>query len=149
MILDHLDNASAYLGVHPRVAAALQFLRNTDLAKLPVGKHAIQGEDVYALVSLSKTKHPDPLTWESHRKYIDVQCIVSGTEAMGHANISDLKMTKDYDAKDDYLLFSGSGATVTLKAGMFVVYFPQDGHAPGLAAGEPAEVKKVVVKARV
>lgn len=149
MILDRLDNASAYLGVHPRVAAAIQFLKNTDLNALPVGRHPVQGEDVYALVSLGMTKQNDPMTYEAHRKYIDVQYIVSGVEAMGVAPINELKVTKEYDAKDDYLLFSGAGSVVTLRAGTFVVYFPQDGHAPGQAAGEPSEVKKVVMKVRV
>ena len=50
---------------------------------------------------------------------------------------------------EDFRLLAGEGDRVTAAAGTFVVFFPHDAHMPGLALGEPAPVRKVVVKVAV
>jgi YhcH/YjgK/YiaL family protein len=47
------------------------------------------------------------------------------------------------------MLLQGDGDYVTVGAGSFVIFFPEDAHMPCMAAGEPAKVKKVVVKVAV
>lgn len=150
MILDTLDNSARYFALGERIVAALKYLRENDCTKLPVGKIPIQGEQIYALVQDNTTKTRDQGVWEAHRKYIDVQFVAAGVEEMGYANIRSLTVKKPYDEQVDYALFDGSGSFVTVPAGSFTIFFPDDGHIPGSAVdGQPAAVRKVVVKVAV
>ena len=150
MIIDTLDNAARYFALGERIVAALKYLRENDCTKLPVGKIPIQGEQIYALVQDNTTKTRDQGVWEAHRKYIDVQFVAAGIEEMGYANIQTLTVKQPYDEQVDYALFNGSGSFVTVPAGSFTIFFPEDGHIPGSAVdGQPAAVRKVVVKVTV
>ena len=49
-----------------------------------------------------------------------------------------------YNAEKDITFFSGLAESyIEVKPGMFAIFFPQDGHAPGIT---PDGVKKVIVK---
>jgi biofilm protein TabA len=149
LIFDRLENAAAYQAVHPRLRQAFDFLRSTDLGRLALGRHDVDGDNVFALVQEFRTKPDAEGFWESHRKYIDVQCVVAGVERMGYANLATLAVRKDYDADKDLLILDGSGDFLTVSAGMFTIFAPQDAHMPCLAVGESAPVRKVVVKVAV
>ncbi len=150
MILDTLANAHLYLGYHPRLASAFEYLRTENLAGLSGGKHAIQGEDLFALVNLYETKPPAACAWEAHRKYIDVQYMVEGGECMGWAPLVDLTITKPYDDSSDCLFLSGQGTMLQVNPGMFAVFAPNDGHMPCVMIdGQPGKVRKIGVKVRV
>ena len=150
MIIDTLENSARYFVLGERIATALRYLRENDCTKLPVGKIPIQGEQIYALVQDNTTKTRDQGVWEAHRKYIDVQFVAAGVEEMGYANIQTLTVKQPYDEQVDFALFNGSGSFVTVPAGSFTIFFPEDGHIPGSAVdGQPAAVRKVVVKVAV
>jgi YhcH/YjgK/YiaL family protein len=150
MILDQLKHADSYSGLGERFAKGFAFLRRGGLGELAAGRHEIDGDDVYALVMEVELKPMEEGFWEAHRRYADIQYVVSGVERMGVTDISTLKTSKAYDAKGDAELFAGSGQSVLVQGGCFAVFLPQDGHMPGLRPGaEAAKVKKVVVKVRV
>lgn len=149
MIIDHLKYAAMYRGLHPRLAAAFDFLARADLAALPDGRQDIAGDDVYAMLSAYRTKPKAEGKWEAHRRYMDIQCLLSGRESVGYACLDALTVSKEYDVAADYLLFEGQGDTVTLQPGVFALFGPQDAHQPGLTLGRPADVRKVVVKIRI
>lgn len=145
MILDRLDSAHLYAGISPLVASAFAFLARPDLATLDDGKHEIDGGRIFALMNHYLTKPREGAAWESHRRYLDLQYVVAGSERLGHAHVDRLA-AGDYDADRDCLPLEGHGDYVTLSAGSFALLFPQDAHMPGLAVGAPAPVHKVVVK---
>ena len=150
MIVDRLDNAALYFGLGERITLALKFLKDNDCTKLAVGKIPLQGDQIFALVQDNTTKSRDQGVWEAHRKYIDVQFVAAGVEEMGYANIKTLTIKKPYDEKDDYASFDGAGSFVTVPAGCFTIFFPEDGHIPSSAVdAKPAAVRKVVVKVAV
>ena len=150
MIVDTLDNATQYFGLGERIASALQYLQDNDCTKLAVEKIPIHGDQVYVLVQDNTTKPREQGVWEAHRKYIDVQYVAFGVEEMGYANIKTLTVKKSYDEKDDYGLFEGAGSFVTVPAGSFTIFSPEDGHIPGSAVDDkPAAVRKIVVKVAV
>jgi YhcH/YjgK/YiaL family protein len=149
MILDSLANASTYRPLGPRFAAAFDYLKKTDVANLAAGKYPIDGDNIFALVQENQLK-PGEGVFEAHRKYVDVQVILSGSERFGYANLAGVKVTKDYDDKDDYLLGDGKGTFFVVPEGNFVIFYPHDAHMPGGAPGnDPVKVKKVVVKVRL
>jgi biofilm protein TabA len=152
MILDRLENAAAYEGLAPRIAAALRYLQGTDFAALADGRYELDGDRLFAIVQRYQTKPSADAAWEAHRRYIDVQYVVEGAERIGYAALRDgLRAAKPYDAEKDVAFFDARGDLFELAVGSFAIFGPQDVHAPGLAAGRPEApggVLKVVVKCR-
>ena len=147
MIIDTLDNAARYSGLGDGIASALRYLTDNDCTKLAAGKIPIRGDQVFVLVQDNTTKPREQGVWEAHRMYVDVQFVASGIEEIGYANIETLTKKKPYNDEHDYELFEGSGSFVTVTAGSFAIFFPEDGHMPGCAVdGKPAPVRKIVVK---
>jgi YhcH/YjgK/YiaL family protein len=151
VIVGRLEHAADYLGIAPRLAAAFRALREGGCAAWTPGRRDLDGDRLYALVQEYRTKPRTAGRLEAHRKYIDVQFVAEGAETVGWAPIEGLRETEPYDPARDVAFFAGAGEPVTLRAGMFAVFFPHDGHAPGLglaAAGGDA-VRKIVVKVAV
>ena len=73
MIFDRIEFADRYLGLAPRLAAALEFLRRPDLFKFPDGRHELDADRLFALVQSYRTKHYDECRWEAHRRYVDAK----------------------------------------------------------------------------
>ena len=149
MIIDTLDRADTYTALGPRFKAGFDFLRNTDLKNVELGRHEIDGDNVFANVQTYTTKSLENGIWEAHRTYADIQYIVAGRERMGLALIGDMTETTPYDAEKDAAFFDGEGDMVRFTPGMFGLYLPQDVHMPGITDESPDEVRKVVVKVRL
>jgi YhcH/YjgK/YiaL family protein len=149
MIVDRLDTATPLYQLPGRLARALEYLRATDLESIPPGRHDIDGDRLFALVQDYTTKAPEDCVWEAHRRYIDVQFLARGDERMGYAPLSRMREREPYDAARDVAFFDPGTEFVTIRAGMFAIVGPEDVHSPGHAAGAPALVRKVVVKALI
>lgn len=148
VIIDHLRNADRYRPLNPGIGPALGFLHRPDLASLPAGRYEVEGDRVYALVSEYSTSPLAERRWEAHRRYIDLQYLVAGRERIGYSPLCRMQ-PEPYDETKDVLRLSGEGECLTLAPGDFMLLWPDDAHMPGVAAGEPAPVRKVVVKIRV
>jgi YhcH/YjgK/YiaL family protein len=149
MIVDRLGNRSVDAHLPPRVRQALEFLRTTNMTAMKIGRHEIDGDRLFALVQEYTTKPAAECAWEAHRRYIDVQYVVSGIERMGHAPISRMTIRTPYDAERDVTLFERGDHFVTLNAGSFAIFGPDDVHSPCVTASEPSRVRKIVVKAAI
>jgi biofilm protein TabA len=148
MVADLLTNAHLYTAFGPRIARGLRFLAETDLRSLAAGRHEIDGDTLFALVSDYAPKALAQGKWEAHRRYLDLQYVASGVERFGIAPIGHLQ-AGDYIPEKDITWLSGSGDFVTLSAGQFVIVWPGDAHMPGLDAGIPGQVRKIVVKIKL
>jgi YhcH/YjgK/YiaL family protein len=148
MIIDQIRNTPLYYALHPQFKRAFDYVNEIDIKAIPVGRHEIDGDAMYALVQEYDTKLKEEGKWEAHRRYIDLQYVVEGTEGIGYANIHHLKQDK-YDSVKDFLPLQGEGDLVTVRSGSFVLLFPEDAHMPGMAVGTPAPVKKIVLKISV
>ncbi len=153
MILDRLEHANAYRNLGPEIALALDYLQRTDVSKLANGRYEVDGDRVYVVVQRYRPKPLDEAKWEAHRKYLDIQYVVEGSERMGYAALTDdMPVEKDYDPQNDYVLYHAQGDFLAVPAGSFAIFAPHDVHAPSVAMGGPepaADVCKVVVKCRV
>lgn len=151
MILDTLANCAQYTSISPRLVRAFAFLQQLP-AEAAVGRHEIDGDEIYAFVQKHPTKPIAEKLLEVHRKYIDIQYIVNGREVIAWAPLAELKeCTMPFDPALDAALFKGipDMVSVQLRAGQFALLFPEDAHAPSCAWDVPAEVLKVVVKVMV
>ena len=64
-----------------------EYLARTDLAALPLGRTDIAGDDVFVLISEGETRPPEQVKFEAHRRYIGIQFVVRGQEAIGVAPV--------------------------------------------------------------
>lgn len=145
MIVDRLKNAYKYYSMNPGLEKAFEFLKTADLANIKAGRYELDGDRVVALVQ-EYTTMPEP-EWESHNYHIDIQYLISGVEKIGYYPVAGMKPIKEYNVKDDYdILAPVEGDYLTLKDDTIMILFPEDGHQPRKAAGEPIPVRKVVIK---
>ena len=148
MILDSLENAGLYLSIHPRFKQAFDFLQNTDLLALPLGKMELNGSDLFVNVVEIVGKSAMEAKMETHNKYIDIQVPVTANETMGWIATNQLKqITQEYNAEKDISFFADNATNfINVQPGEFAVFFPEDGHQPGIAVGQH---KKVIIKVLV
>lgn len=130
---------------------AFAFLNRKDLSSLEQGNYPIVGQDVYASISTYKPKDIDTTQWEAHRKYADIQCVIEGKEKIGESPISKLIQTVPYNESKDAANYKGPGKYYIARPGIFFIFFPGEGHRPGLKVNvsDTAMVKKIVIKMRV
>ena len=130
---------------------AFEYLSRADLASLPLGRTDIEGDDVYVLISEGETKPPEQVRFEAHRRYIDIQLVVLGQEAIGVVPLAGLATVEPYDAAKDIAFFAAprESAPLELRAGEFAVFTPADGHRPSLHLDGPHVSRKAVVKVSV
>ncbi len=150
MIVDALTQCGRYTALSPRFAAAFDFLKQLPADKVS-GRYSIDGDDCFALVQSYNTKPISEGKFEAHRKYIDIQFIQAGRETILWTPLAQLtKTTEPYAAEKDIAFFATPAhvTPIQLHAGEFTIFFPEDGHAPGLEYAGSTEVRKTVIKIR-
>lgn len=145
MIIDYLDNAALYKEVHPLFKKAFNYLTSVDLDKLANGRIELEEDRLFLIISDSTLKSKEEAKLEVHNKYIDIQIPLSKVETFGVAPRKNLQNEVDVFNKDKDIQFFTDKATsfITLEPQQFIVFFPQDAHAPCIGEGS---VKKIVVK---
>jgi YhcH/YjgK/YiaL family protein len=145
VILDRLDQADRYTSLHLDFAPAIAFLRTQRLDRLPLQRIEISGQSLYAMVSKNPARKRSEARLEAHRKHIDIQYLIDGMEEMGWKSRARCqKREAEYDAEKDVELFADAPDTyITVHPGAFVIFFPDDAHAPLIGSGEP---HKIVIK---
>jgi YhcH/YjgK/YiaL family protein len=151
MIFDSLKHAKTYEDIHPKFKEAFAFIERAIAEGLPIGRYELDGDALYAMVQEYSTKPAELCTFEGHRKYIDIQYIIKGTECMDVGALETAVPSTEYDAQRDLMLYNPipDANTLDVGEGEFALFFPHDIHRPGTAVGEPAFVGKIVVKVRV
>lgn len=150
MIFDLAKNLDFYkaLGIGDRYAKAVDFLKNNDLKALEPGKYEIDGKNVYANVVSYTTIPWEDAKFEAHENYTDIQYVIEGSEVMTYAPVDQLTLSVPYNAEKDVMFFDNSnpGLQIAVNEGEYLIFQPWDGHKPKAANGEPAPIKKVIVK---
>ncbi|MBO5007054.1 MAG: YhcH/YjgK/YiaL family protein [Clostridia bacterium] len=147
MIFDTLSHIENYRGIHEGVFKGLLLLRDTDFSVLEDKRYELEGEDFFFITSYETQEANDAP--EAHQKYIDIQCLISGTEKMNVGALEEMTDEVMEKRGADIRFYHGPTDTVTLVPGKFAVLFPGDAHAPNIACGAPAHCRKVVVKVKV
>ena len=154
MIIDNLHNTQCdYGNMDGRLARAFAWLRSTDLKALKPDQ-AIPVEDrrIVAITQSYQTINPADAAFETHRAFIDIQIMVSGSEIMYWSPAAKLtKVKTPYNYEKDLVFFEEPEFSVPMPfhEGDFAVFFPSDGHKARCRLGEPAKVGKIVVKVAV
>jgi YhcH/YjgK/YiaL family protein len=152
MIVADLDHIGHQALMTPELRAAIAFLHRPGTNELPDGRVEIDGSRVFAIVQRYETVKTGVPKFEFHESYIDVQFIVSGEEIIGWAPRDRMRIDEPYNADRDICFGSVADpdwTPVLLQTGQAAVFYPEDAHAPRLAAGIPSPVMKIVVKVAV
>lgn len=160
MIFDTLTNVGRLRGISPEFAAAADWLKENagKLEALPPGRITLLPArhpsdalpDVYVNVEDAALREAEKALFERHRKYADIQVVISGPEAF-EVSWEALAPEVPYADGRDIEFLSGS-ATLrgVLAPGNFAVYRAGEAHKPALrTVPERSEtIRKIVVKVR-
>ena len=148
MIFSTLSQSSRYAALHPLFPRAFEYMRNTDLHALTPGVHQIIEGKLFAIVEHVHGRTRDVAKLECHRRYIDIQLVLSGTDEMGWKQLSDCHDPVDeYSAERDIRFFNDAPSTwIATSPDGFCIFFPEDAHAPLVGEGF---IRKVIFKIAV
>jgi len=145
MICDNLKNSAIYEAMGPAFQKAFAYLKTVTPDNLPGSRLELDGDKIFAFSSSYETLPADQRKIETHRNYLDIQYVVSGTEAMGYIPMEGLEISEAY--RPDVEFYNTDADTLLpAPAGTFMIFFPQDAHRPGCTWKKPSQVTKVVVK---
>lgn len=150
MIVDTLQNASRYFGVHPLFAKAFEYIQKTNLDTIEMGRYEIDGDNLKAIFANKKgmTATESVAKFECHNKHIDIQLCINGHEQIGWKPREKCRTENGgYNAEKDVQFYSDEPDTYfQLTNGQFAIFFPEDVHAPMIG---DAEIKKLVIKVKI
>jgi YhcH/YjgK/YiaL family protein len=149
MIIDKIENASLYSSIHPLIAEGLKFITENDFSTIDPCKFQLKDDLLYAMVNEYETKPASACKPEAHKKYSDIQFMVSGVEKIGFTTYTGQQPSEAYNIEKDVQFFQVATDVFSLKAGYFAIFFPNDIHQPCIMNDSPSTVKKVVVKVAV
>lgn len=143
MIIDRIDNIRFYSALLPNLEAGLAAIEAQGTEE--VGRFAFDGG--FFMVQEGVTKPMDEGTYEAHKKYIDVQMVISGSEELAWSELDRLTVAIPYNPEKDQERYDGpKDHIMSITEGMFYAAFPQDGHKAISHTKEQQSYRKVVLK---
>jgi YhcH/YjgK/YiaL family protein len=147
MIVDTLDHIHLYRVPVDGLEEALAWLGKPGLPGLEPGRYPLGDSGAVAILAAARTVPEEEEEWEAHRRFADLQVVLSGEEVMGFAPLAGMIPKGVYSEEDDCVLLEGAGNFMLVRAGGFVIFTPGDAHKAMLATPSgPGEVRKVVFK---
>lgn len=142
-----------YLSIKELTPDGYDFVMKALASGVENGKYPLEN-GARAAVSEYETKPMATSKFEAHRKFIDVQFILSGSEIIGvtpTSSMTDADRIGEYNEEKDVEFYGVKGdfEKLALSAGDFAILYPEDAHMPGVHESEPAHIKKIVLKVPV
>jgi YhcH/YjgK/YiaL family protein len=128
---------------------AFTFLKNTNLDTLSVGKHVLDGDNLFISVTEAPTKDFEATKWEAHKKYIDVQYIIKGKEKMGVVDVTKVTAIDPFNETKDVGFYTAPEKDAKYYEATpeaYLIFFPCDAHRPSIKVEGCDTTKKLVVK---
>lgn len=137
-----------YASVNPRFTKVIEFINTHNLSELELGKHIIDGDEVFVNVMNTPGKSKEDATMETHKNMLDIQIPFNVTETMGYTPTERLPEAEYNEAKD-CTKYPGvlAESYIAVKPGMMAIFWPQDGHQPCISDAE--NIHKAVFKVKV
>ncbi|WP_371368035.1 Toxin-antitoxin biofilm protein TabA [Sporomusa rhizae] len=153
MIFGHISTWKQDAALLPQaLVKGLTYLAKTEIASLPVGKHEIEGKDIYVSVNEYETEPRSARRAEAHAEYLDIQFMISGQEQIAYSILSPAnKVLADELADNDVIFYKNveRETELIMTEGTYAIFFPWDVHRPNCVLDQPCKVKKAVVKIKM
>lgn len=150
MIYDHISKIERYKNLNKTIYEALQFLAKAD-ESLAAGKHVLSDDSFVNVMDYSTLK-VNPVGYETHKKYIDIQYAITGEESVAVRQLPTLNITTPYNEERDVAFCADDHKPYTevkIGKGYFLILNSNDAHMPQLCVDEPMTIKKAIVKVSV
>ena len=145
MVVIDLKNEVKQLA--PAVRQCMLFLKQNGAEAISPGRHEIENRGMYVNVVEYTTKGENESIWEAHKKYEDLQVLLTGEEQVLVSNIAAMNIGEYHEDSDYFACDGPCGERVKLNKDQCVLLLPEDAHMPGVClAGQPMQVKKAVFK---
>lgn len=146
MIYTELGSLKRYLGIGKYLDMAFDYLCSHPLEEFQAGHYEIAGDYVYLNVFDYETIPEEQGFFEAHERYADIHMTIAGEEIVGVSDITKVTV-KSWDKEADLMEVEGGVEHyMKLSPGKALVTLPEDAHKVKLAAGQPAPVRKAVIK---
>ena len=149
MIYANKKDFARYCSIHPRFQKAFDAMVSLAAQPFEKGRHEVDGDEIFINAAEYDTKPRENSIFEAHRKYVDIMLMLDGEERIGCKQVDKLfNITQPYDENGDALIaaMEQEFTSVYLAPGDMVVFFPEDGHAPGMDWNGSSHVKKLIAK---
>jgi biofilm protein TabA len=148
LIFSLISQSSRYTTLHPLFPRAFSYIRNTDLLTLTLGVHDIIDKQLFVIVEEAEGRTRAEAKLECHRKYIDIQLVLTGIDEMGWKSLSDCHQPiAEYNSERDIQFFDDvPDSWISVPAGAFCIFYPEDAHAPLVSSGH---IRKLIFKIAV
>ncbi len=150
MFIDKIDNLMQYKDEYPVFEKIDEFVQKHKAEPFAPGTYPIDGEKLFASVARYRTDASKEVIFEAHRRYADLQYVVSGMEKIGWVPLPDIEenlVSEEFSKGGDIAFYNGSAKfDFVLTKGSFLFLLPEDAHAPSLCADKECEVEKIVFK---
>lgn len=148
MILSTLSQSDRYAALHPLFPRAFDYMRDTDLLALAPGRYPILDKQLFVIVENLPGRTREAAKLECHRRYIDIQLVLEGSDEMGWRPLADcMQPVGDYSEEKDIRFFNDAPASwIATPSGAFCIFFPEDAHAPLVSSGS---IRKAIFKIAV
>ncbi len=152
MIYSSIHSAWDISRYPPILDRVIKYLRETDFVNMACGEYELEGRKLRVQVFDKMTGEVADQKPESHKQYLDIQFIASGSEMIGCTPYrEDYEVVEDLLKERDLLFYKSveNESFLRMEPGFFAVFFPDDVHRPACVCGTPQNVRKVVVKVHI
>ena len=144
MILDKIENIKMYIPLVPAIANCHNIITHPEQVK-----ETKYFEGGYVSLYKGYTREEQSAYFESHKKYIDIQYILKGSEELEWNTIKNLELNGEYREDIDMQFYKGTGSHIVVNEGMFHIHFPSDGHKSLFHRIEEKYINKLTFKIEV
>lgn len=133
-----------------RCMEAVEYLSQLKEEEMTIGRHDVN-DGFYYNVQEYETDGNIKKNYESHRKNIDIQMLISGEEMMQVTDINRLQVCSEYDEEEDCVLYhpSENAAGTILRPCSVMILYPKDAHRSLRIGNHNSKVRKIVGKISV
>ena len=120
------------------------FLANTDLVNSDCENITIDDGNILVYIQPYLSMSMESAPFKSHKEYISLHYVIEGEELIG---VTDSKGLDDSDSGSQNFAIYDNKEAIYFKADpqVFFLFFPGEVYCSGVKAGDPGEVKKLVV----
>ena len=149
MIIGSLTQTKRFEILHPDFKKVFEYVRSGNWQQVIAGKIILEEDKIWVNVDEVTGKSREAAKLEAHNRFIDIQIPLLQEETFGWEERGRLAMEEEegYQVQNDILFYRERPALYfTLPVGDFVIFFPEDAHAPCIGNGK---MKKMVVKVKL
>ena len=151
MIITNVNNEIQNKSLAKDIRFCIEFAKKNEnkILSLVNGSYDVGYNNIKMNLGKYFTKSENEKFWESHKKYLDVQIMINGTEKVAINDIRNMEV-KSFDEEKDLTILEGDKAfDIIMKTGDVLVFFPNDVHKPELNVSEnddSGNIRKIVTK---